>query len=195
MTQSTIYKLQLKNMVSKSCIHLVKLALQPYEEITIDYVRLGEVQLQIDTEKISFEEVDILFKKLGLPPLKTRDEQIIENIKQAAIELIYYASNANSLIRNSDHISERVGLPYTTLSKMFSEFTSTTLEKYIILLKIERVKEMISQEEFTVSEIAYMMGYSSVQYLSTQFKKITGYSVSEYKKLKVKPRVPLEDLI
>lgn len=195
MIQSTIYKLQLKNMVSKSCIHLIKLVLQKYEEITIDYVRLGEVQLQVNTDIISFEDIDKIFINIGLPPLKTRDEQIIEGIKQAAIELIYYASNANSLIRNSDHISERVGLPYTTLSKIFSEFTSTTLEKYIILLKIERVKEMIAQEEFTVSEIAYMMEYSSVQYLSTQFKKITGYSVSEYKKLKVKPRVPLEDLI
>lgn len=195
MNQTETYLLHVRNMLSKSCIQLIRNQLNTLDGVSIDLIRLGEIQIQLDLEKNSHDTIDEFLTKLGFPLLKSRDEQIIERIKQAAIELIYYANNANSLIRNSDHISERVGLPYATIGKLFSDHTSTTLEKYIILLKIERVKELITYDNMTVSEISYAMGYSSVQYLSTQFKKTTGYSVSEYKKLSFKPRIPLEDLI
>ena len=121
--------------------------------------------------------------------------EIVERVKVAAIELIYYANNTNSLIRNSDYISERVQLPYDKISKVFSKVTNTTLEKYIILLKIEKAKELLFKNDYTLSEIAYMLGYSSVHYLSNQFKKVTGFSVSQYKSLDEPHRIPLENLL
>jgi YesN/AraC family two-component response regulator len=109
--------------------------------------------------------------------------------------MIYYGNNLNTIIRNSDYLSDKLGHSYAYLSKIFSEKAGTTLEKYIILVRIERVKELIGYGELTLSEIAYMMGYSSVQYLSNQFKQITSYSVSEYKQLPIKPRKALDKLL
>ena len=103
-----------------------------------------------------------------------------EQIKAASIELVHQYNNANSLLRNSDYLSEKLGLPYEKLSKHFREQTGTTLEQYLILLKVEKAKELIAYGEHTLSEIAYILGYSSVQWLSTQFKKVTGYTVSQY---------------
>jgi AraC-like DNA-binding protein len=96
------------------------------------------------------------------------------------IDLVHN-STYNAMVRNSDFLVERFGLSYPYLSSLFSKHEATTLEKYTILHKIEKVKELIEYEELTLSEIAYMMGYSSVQYLSTQFKSVTGISVTEYR--------------
>jgi AraC-like DNA-binding protein len=103
--------------------------------------------------------------------------------------------NINSLIRNSDYISDKLQMPYDKLSRIFSKTTGTTLEKYLIVLKIEKVKELLERDEFTLSEIAYMLGYSSVQYLSNQFRKVSGHTVSEYKQSPESKRIPLEDLL
>jgi len=101
----------------------------------------------------------------------------------------------SSLIRNSDYISDRVQVPNDKLSKVFSLVTNITLEKYLILLKIERAKELILNSEYTLSEISYMLGYSSVQYLSNQFKKTTGFTVSQYKNGAPVERIPLENIL
>lgn len=185
----------LKNMVSKSCIKLIELALTGKEGLMVKKVRLGEVELEIDPTLISEKQVQDLFDHLGFQVVQDPEVEIVEKIKLAAIELIYYANNANSLIRNSDYISERVQLPYDKLSKIFSRVTSTTLEKYIILLKVEKAKELLTNNEYTLSEISFMLGYSSVQYLSNQFKKTTGITVSEFKESPQKYRRSLEDLL
>ena len=122
-----------------------------------------------------------ILNKYGFEIIKDRDEVLVEEIKQAVIELIHYMNNMNSVVRKSEYIVEKLGKSYSHLSRVFSKHEPMTLEKYIILQKIERIKELIDQDEYTLSEIAYMMDYSSVQYLSNQFKKITGYSVTEYK--------------
>ncbi len=105
---------------------------------------------------------------------------LVEQIKQAVIELVHH-STYNAMVRNSDYLVERFGMSYPYISSLFSKHESTTLEKFTILQKIEKVKELIEYADLTLSEIAYMMGYSSVQYLSTQFKTITGISVTDYK--------------
>ena len=87
----------------------------------------------------------------------------------------------NAMVRNSDYLVERFGMSYPYISSIFSKHENITLEKFIISIKIEKVKELIEYGDLTLSEIAYMMGYSSVQYLSTQFKSVTGISVTEYK--------------
>lgn len=185
----------LQNMLSNSCIKLAEIYFGHLSGVEVLKVRLGEVTLRFDPVKISRTEIEKGFTEIGFAIIADPNLALVENIKVAAIELIHKANNMNSLIRNSDYISDRVQIAYDKLSKVFSSVTGTTLEKYIILLKIERAKELILKDEFSLSEIAYMLGYSSVQYLSNQFKKITGYTVSQYKNGAPVERIPLEQII
>jgi AraC family transcriptional regulator len=173
--------LHIKNMVGNSCVRIVQGILQRAGFITVKRVELGEAAVAFDPHIISLDFIDELLKTEGFELIRDPSKKIVEQIKTAVIQMIFYSANANSLIRNSDYLSQRLGHPYPYLSKIFSEKTGTTLEKYIILIKIEKIKELVDYNEMTLSEIAYQMGYSSVQYLSNQFKQITGLSVSEYK--------------
>jgi len=184
----------LKNMISLSCIKLIQLFFEKFDFINIRNIKLGFVEIDFDDKLISEKVIENHFNDLGFKVVENIDEIIVEKIKAAAIELIYYANNVNSLIRNSDYISERLGMTYDKISRVFSKVTGKTLEKYIILLKIERIKELVITNEFTLSEMAYMFDYSSVQYLSNQFKKITGITVSEFKE-NPQNRIPVENLI
>jgi len=182
-------------MISNSAIKLIEMYFNGITSIEIDEITLGKVSLAYDKSKISLVEITHHFEQLGFQEIVNPNAILVEKIKLAAIELIYLANNTSSLIRNSQYISDRVQESYPKISKVFSEVTGITLEKYLILLKIEKIKELVIQDELSLSEIAYMLGYSSVQYLSNQFKKITGYTVSQFKKLEHKQRIPLEDLI
>lgn len=185
----------LRNMLSNSCVKLVEMYFANFEDIEIKKISLGEVELSYDEEKVKLELIEEKFSELGFTIISDQNESIVEKIKIAAIELIFKANNMSSLIRNSEYISERVQLPYDKLSKIFSTSTTTTLEKYIILLKIERVKELLSSNEYNLSEISYILGYSSVQYLSNQFRKTTGITVSQFKNGEPLERIPLENLL
>jgi AraC family transcriptional regulator len=180
----------LKNMVSGSCIKLVRLLLEN-SGAHVRTVRLGNVEFEYDPllHSESFFIEMLAFE--GFEPIVSREEQIIEKTKLAVIELIHQAGNVNSLIRNSDYLVERLGLSYSYLSALFPRYEHITLEKFIILHKIEKVKELIEYDEFTLSEISLQLGYSSVQYLSNQFRQVTGISVSDYKKNE-SSRIPLE---
>jgi len=182
-------------MVSKSCMRLVELYFANVKGVRLLKVILGKVILDQDEAYVDAKTMVAHFEKIGFVVLLNPDVILVEQIKIAAIELIYFANNANSLIRNSDYISERVQESYSKISRVFSYVTGITLEKYLILLKIEKTKELLLNDELSLSEIAYQLGYSSVQYLSSQFKKTTGYTVSQYKDLEDKPRIPLENLI
>ena len=192
---TTPSSLHIKNMVSNSCIRIVREELEKTGFIKVNYIELGRAEINFDQQVINLEGIDALLKKHGFSLIKDKDSRLVEEIKTAVIQLVFYGNNANSLIRNSDYLHEKLGHPYLHLSKVFSKKTGTTLEKYVILIKIEKIKEIISYDEMTLSEIAYMMGYSSVQYLSNQFKLITGYSVSEYKNLLHKERKPLSSIL
>ncbi|MFN8255642.1 MAG: AraC family transcriptional regulator [Bacteroidales bacterium] len=144
--------------------------------------RPGVFNIKYNPEKIAHKEIEAILSELGMELIKSRDTKIVEQIKTAVIELIHHSNNVDSLLRKSDYLVEKLALSYQQLSKLFSKHEPITLEKYIILNKIERIKELIDSNEYTLSEIAYMMDYSSVQYLSNQFKKETGMSVSDYKK-------------
>ncbi len=135
-----------------------------------------------------------LLKRYGLDIIKDRELILVEEIKQAVIELIHHMNNMNSVVRKSEYIVEKLGKSYSLLSRVFSKHEPLTLEKYIILQKIERIKELIDQDEYTLSEIAYMMDYSSVQYLSNQFKKVTGFSVTDYKNVPEGKKKYLDDI-
>jgi YesN/AraC family two-component response regulator len=183
-------------MVSRSCLRLVKLYFSNIEGVKIRSVRLGNVSLEYEFDKIHPRQIEVHFEGIGFKVIKEENDQIVEHIKSAAIELIHWSNNTNSLIRNSDYISEKIGLPYTKLSKLFSEHYSITLEKFIILLKMEKVKTMLLEKNYSLSEISYFMGYSSVNYLSSQFKKTTGKTVSKFKKLATREDlIPLDEVL
>lgn len=177
----------LSNMLSDCCLRLLKLELEALG-VEVRKARLGEVSLSWDEEKISENELLKLFEKLGFGLIEDHEKQLVEEIKRVVIELVWHTT-FNARVRNSDFIVSRFDRSYQHLSTLFSRHEHITLERYLILQKIEKVKELLQDERITLSEIAYMMGYSSVQYLSTQFKQITGYSVTEYRSLPVKDRM------
>ncbi|MFM7022835.1 MAG: AraC family transcriptional regulator [Flavobacteriales bacterium] len=187
--------LHIKNMVSHSCVKVVREELQRTGFIQVVSVSLGEAEINYDGQLINMGVIATILERNGFELITDNNSRLIEQIKKAVIEHVFYGANSNSLIRNSDYLSERLGHPYPYLSKLFSESTNTTLEKYIILIKIEKIKELITYDEHSLSEVAYMMGYSSVQYLSNQFKQITGLTVSEYKSGGSKDRKSLSEVI
>jgi AraC family transcriptional regulator len=187
--------LHIKNMVSNSCVKVVREELHRTGFIEVLNVKLGEAEINYDAQVLNLDVIDTILKRNGFELLQDTAVKLVEQIKTIVIEHIFYGSNTNSLMRNSDYLSERLGQPYPYLSKIFSDKTGSTLEKYIILIKIEKIKELITYEEHSLSEISYMMGYSSVQYLSNQFKQITGYTVSDYKSKGIKDRKSLSSVL
>ncbi len=172
--------LYIKNMVYTSCKLFLK---EKFEDLglIVKEISLGKVHIIHPKKRISHEAITSMLSHYGFELVHSREDRIIEEIKIAVIELVHHLNNVDSIVRKSDYLVEKMGLSYQYLSKIFSEHEHHTLEKYIILQKIERIKHLLDSEEFTLSEIAYRMDYSSVQYLSNQFKSITGMTVSEYK--------------
>ncbi len=156
-------------------------------------VELGEAHIM---ENISATQHD-LFKaalhKSGLELMDDKKSILIQKIKNVIVELVHY-SEEPIVLKFSEYLSQKLNHDYTYLANLFSEVQGTTIEKYLIAHKIERVKELLVYDEFSLTEIAYQMHYSSVSHLSTQFKKVTGLTPSYFKKLKDKRRSMLENV-
>jgi len=191
---TTSQTLHIKNMVSNSCVRIVKESLMRTGFIEVTRIELGEADVRFDPNIISLAFINDLLKKDGFELIVDHNKMLLEKIKTAIIQLVFYGNNTNSILRNSDYLSQKLGHPYPYLSKLFSEMTGSTLEKYIILIKVEKIKELITYDQMTLSEISFQMGYSSVQYLSNQFKQVTGLTVSEYK-TRLVDRKPLSSLL
>lgn len=189
-----IIKLHIKNMMCNCCINVVNNVLKD-NGCEIVFIKLGYAEVKLTKNSPTIDGLDKILQNKGFGLIINREKRIVEQIKIAVIELIHQMNNVNSMVQKSDYIVEKLNLSYQQLSKLFSKHENTTLEKFIILNKIERIKELIDEDEFTLSEIAYMMDYSSVQYLSGQFKKETGVTVSDYKKGGLNIRKPIEDLL
>ena len=174
-------KLLIKNMVCTCCIRLVREDLSKFGLSVIE-VRLGEAVVKYDPELIPKSNIVEVLEQLGLEIIEDKDEVLVEEIKRAVIDLVHHMNNVNSVVRKSEYLVEKLGRSYQTLSKIFSKLEPVTLEKYIILQKIEKVKELALDDRFTLSEIAWMMDYSSPHHLSNQFKNFVGVSLSDYKK-------------
>ena len=168
-----------RNMLGNCCLHLVRLVLDA-EGIRIEELKPGRITLTIDPALTSWKKIEAILNQYGLEVVTNREKMLVEQIKAAMVDLVQN-STYNAMVRNSDYLVERFGMSYPYISALFSKHEATTLEKFTILLKIEKVKDLIRSGELTLSEIAYMMGYSSVQYLSTQFKSITGVSVTDFR--------------
>jgi AraC-like DNA-binding protein len=179
-------------MVSLRCKMVVH---QELERLGIKnaIVDLGTVEL---LEDISAELRQILKENLlktGLEILDDKKSILIEKIKNVVIEMIHYSDELPKE-NFSDYVSEKLGYDYTYLANTFSEVKGMTLQHFIIINKVEKVKELLLYDELNLTEISYKLNYSSVAHLSNQFKKITGLSPSFYKQLKQKRLGNLEDL-
>jgi AraC family transcriptional regulator len=174
-----IKTLFVKNMTCNCCIHLLRKEFA-IDGITIHEIKLGKLVLAIDKNVISWKKIESILEGYGFEIINDREKLLVEQIKMAMTDLVQN-STYNAMVRNSDYLVERFGMSYSYISTLFSKHETGTLEKFTIHLKIDKVKELIRYGELTLSEIAYMMGYSSVQYLSTQFKSITGISVTDFK--------------
>ena len=160
--------------------------------IKITNLELGMVELM---EEITPEQRVLLTRSLSRSGLELIDDKhaiLIEKIKTLIIEMIHYSDELYN-INFSDYISEKLGYNYTYLANLFSKLKGITIEQYILINKIERVKELILYDELNLTEISYKLNYSSVAHLSNQFKKITGLTPSYFKKLRShKMRLVLE---
>jgi AraC-like DNA-binding protein len=157
------------------------------------FVELGEADI---LETITAEQHDLFrdaLLKSGLELMDDKKSVLIQRIKNVIIELVHY-SEEPLVVNFSVFLSEKLKYDYTYLANLFSEVQGTTIEKFIIAHKIERVKELLVYNELNLTEIAYQMHYSSVAHLSTQFKKVTGLTPSHFKQLKNKRRTMLENV-
>lgn len=184
-------KLYIKNMVCQRCQIAVKYEL---EKLGLHHtkVELGETEIM---EDLSTEQWDVLsdsMKNIGLELLDDKKNILVERIKTLIIQLVHF--NDEQIKTNlSDYLSEKLNHNYTYLSNLFSEVKGTTIEKFYLLNKIERAKELLVYDELNLTEIAWKLHYSSVAHLSNQFKKLTGLTPSHFKNLKSKKRHDLGD--
>ncbi|MFO7658695.1 MAG: helix-turn-helix domain-containing protein [Bacteroidales bacterium] len=185
-------KLYIKYMVSQRCKMVVKDVLK---NLGLHFIieDLGVVNVMENITPEQSEQISIGLLKSGLELMDDRKAVIIEKIKNAVIEMVHYADELPKT-NFSDYLSKKLNYDYTYLANLFSEVQGTTIEKFIISHKIEKVKELIIYDELNLTEIAWKMHYSSVAHLSNQFKKNTGLTPSHFKKLKFKRRVAIEDI-
>ena len=156
-------------------------------------VDLGEIEIMENITGEQRENLKIGLLNSGLELMDDKRAVLIEKIKIVITEMIHYTDELPKM-NYSDYISEKLNYDYTYLSNIFSEVKGITIQQFIIIHKIERIKELIIYDELNITEIADKMNYSSVAHLSGQFKKITGLSPSHFKQLKDKRRTPLEEI-
>lgn len=183
----------IKYMVSLRCKMVVKQELQKIG-LHSKNVHLGMVEILEDRmQPAKRKELSKNLKEYGLELLDNKKNILVEKIKTLIIEMIHYSEDLPP-VNYSDYISEKLGYNYTYLANIFSEVKGTTIQQYIILNKIERVKELLTYEELNLTEISYKLHYSSVAHLSNQFKKITGFTPTCFKTLENKQLRNIEDL-
>lgn len=179
-------------MVSIRCKMVVKseLAKLGLHYIVVD---LGEVEVKENVTAEQREQLKIALIASGLELMEDKKAALIEKIKGVIVEMVHY-SEESPKTNFSNFLSEKLGYDYTYLSNLFSESTGITIEHFIIAHKIERVKELLLYNELNLTEISYLLNYSSVAHLSNQFKKVTGLTPTFFKKIKQKKRSTLDNV-
>jgi len=185
-------KLYIKNMVCSRCIMVVKDVLEKLN-YPAQNVSLGEVELNKELNTTEKETLNQKLETLGFEIIDDKNSRLIEQIKALIIELVHH-QNSDLKSNLSDYLSDQLQHDYPSLSNLFSEVEGTTIEKYFIAQKIEKVKELLIYDELSLSEIAHQLNYSSVAYLSNQFKKVTGLTPTYFKNMKASTRKPLDEV-
>ncbi|MDO3641469.1 AraC family transcriptional regulator [Mucilaginibacter sp. L3T2-6] len=170
--------LYIKNMVCPRCVKAVE---QIFNDIGIKpiYVRLGEVLTQDPLQAQQLESLKSRLKQLGFELLDDSLKQQIDKIKSIIIQHIHYTEDEKFVF--SEVLADELHKDYSVLSKLFSETEGITIEQYVILQRIEKVKELLVYNEMNLNEISYKLNYSSVAHLSAQFKKVTGLTPTQFK--------------
>ena len=185
-------KMYIKNMVCDRCKMVVK---QELTKLGIKPLRvdLGEVELNTELTETEYQKLSVTLKEYGFEIIEKSNNRIIEKIKNIIIELVH-RSDETIKINYSAYLEEKLNKKYNYLSNLFSEIERITIEQFIIFQKIEKAKELLLYDELSLSEIADKLGYSSLAYLSSQFKKVTGSTPTHFKSLKDKKRLSLDNL-
>lgn len=179
-------------MVSNRCKMAVKEELQKLG-LHFVVVDLGEVDVMETLSPSQRIQLNDGLLKSGLELMDDKRAVLIEKIVNVITEMIHHTDESPK-VNYSDFLSEKLGYDYTYMSNVFSEVKGITIQQFIILNKIERVKEYLIYDELNLTEISYILHYSSVAHLSNQFKKVTGLTPSKYKQLKDKKRSTIEDI-
>lgn len=187
--------LQIKNMVCGRCKRVVRESLEQLG-LTVLAVELGEAQINELPSGVSLEAVRKALQANEFDLLDDRKAVLIEQIKTLITQEVYYQKGEKPEHQNfSDFLAGKLGYEYAYLSQLFSSVEGMTVEKYIIAQKIEKVKELLLYDELSVSEIAWKLGYSSVQHLSNQFRLATGQTPGAYRNERVQHRRELDKLV
>jgi AraC-like DNA-binding protein len=179
-------------MVSLRCKMVVK---EELKKLGLHFivVDLGEIEIMEDMSELQHQALKEALFASGLELMDDKRAVLIEKIKTVIIEMVHYSDEVLK-INFSNYLSEKLHYDYTYLSNLFSEVKGVTIQQFIIIHKIERVKELLLYDELNLTEISYRLQYSSVAHLSNQFKKITGLTPTEFKQLKSKHRSPIEEI-
>ncbi|HCA78613.1 MAG TPA: AraC family transcriptional regulator, partial [Bacteroidetes bacterium] len=184
--------LYIKNMVCDRCIRVVR---EELKELKLDVrsVTLGEVVVAGGPRELPMKQIAGVLEANDFELIEDRKAKTIERLKIAVLKLIRESDDGEERrIKQSEYLSKELGLDYHYLSTLFSSIENITIEQYVILQRVERAKELLKYGELTLSEIAYKLGYSSVQHLSNQFKSVTGFTPSSFKNLTGNVRKPLD---
>jgi YesN/AraC family two-component response regulator len=179
-------------MVCGRCIMVVKSKLEKFG-LKILSIQLGEVEIKDNITKTQKDTLAKQLFSLGFVLIDDKKSKTIEKIKNLIIELVHFKNNEISS-NLSTYLSDHLLQDYNTLSNLFSEVEGSTIEHYFIAQKIEKAKELLIYNELTLTEIAFQLNYSSVAYLSSQFKKVTGFTPTHFKQLQNKKRIQIDDL-
>ncbi len=177
-------------MVCNRCILVVQNELDKLG-IEATNIKLGEITLEKDLTTKEREELENVLDPLGFQVIDDKKSRMIEKIKNVIIDLVHHQDN-DAKTNLSDVLSDALHHDYNYLSNLFSDIEGTTIEKYFIAQKVEKIKELLVYDELSLSEIADRMNYSSVAYLSNQFKKVTGLTPSHFKQIREDKRKPLD---
>ncbi len=182
----------IKNMVCNRCIMVVQ---NEVDKLGLDAknVKLGEVTFEKELTGKEKNKLSEALVPLGFEVIDDKKSRMIEQIKNIIIDLVHHQDN-DIKTNLSNVLSNKLNHDYNYLSNLFSEVVGTTIEKYFISQKIEKVKELLVYDELSLSEIAFRLNYSSVAYLSNQFKKVTGLTPSHFKKIREDKRKPLDEV-
>jgi len=187
--------LYVKNMVCERCIRVVREELEKIG-LQLCHIELGKVEIEQVNKNLPLDTIRRVLLDNGFDLIEDKKAKLIEAIKNNIILLIHQDAEVQPLNMNySDYLSQQLAVDYHYLSGLFSSVENITIEQYIILQKIERAKELLKYNEDTLSEIAYKLGYSSVQHLSNQFKKVTGMTASQFRNMTTNLRKPLDKLL
>lgn len=184
-------RLVIKNMVCDRCIKVMKEDLLR-EGFEVESVTLGEVILSDSITDEAKNKIKVLLEAEGFELLEDRKAGVIEKIKIAVIKKFQDSEEIAEDFSFPGYLSDELSLDYNYLSTLFSSAENITLEHYIILQRIEKVKELLRYGELSLSEIAFRLGYKTVQHLSAQFKSVTGFTASDFKKFKHPTRNPVD---